>query len=250
MKLIRTHVADGVATVRLNRPPLNVLNLAMIEEINGALRSIEQDESVRALVFRGEGGCFSAGVDIREHLPDEIPDTLKAFHDMVRRIYRLPFPTLSAVHSHALGGGFELVLTTDLAVAAPDSNFGCPEITLAVFAPVAVVVLKRRLGDKRANDLLLTGRTIDATEAERFGLVNRVGDVDELLSELLGRIRTLSRPAVALCKRVIQAAEDRPFAAGLQLSEDMYLREQVIIQDMVEGMKSFLDKRPPQWRHR
>lgn len=251
MKLIRTSVSRNVATIRLRRPPRNVINLEMIRQILAALRALSTDRTVRALVFRGDGGCFSAGVDIREHLPREIPATLKAFHEMVRTVYRLPYPTISAVHSHTLGGGFELVLATDLAIAQEGARLGCPEITLAVFAPVAVAVLKRRIGEKRANEMLLTGRIIDAAEAERFGLVNRVApDLDGPLEELLARIRSLSRPAVALCKRVMQATEDLPFARGVQASEDLYLREQVVLEDMVEGMKAFLEKRAPRWKHR
>jgi cyclohexa-1,5-dienecarbonyl-CoA hydratase len=251
VKFIRSSVSGGIATIRLQRPPVNVLNLAMIQEIGEALKEIQKDETVHALVFRGEGACFSAGVDIQEHLPYAIPETLRAFHDMVRAIYRLPFPTISAVHSHALGGGFELVLTTDLAIATPDANLGCPEITLAVFAPVAVVVLNRRIGDKRAHEMLLTGRTLSAADAERWGLINRVvPNLDEGLDELLERIRKLSRPALALCKKVIRATDDLSFPAGVQTSEDLYLREQVVIEDMVEGMKSFLDKRKPRWKHR
>jgi cyclohexa-1,5-dienecarbonyl-CoA hydratase len=248
---VRGSVRNGIATLLLDRPKVNAINLEMIRKMIGFLDRIELDRAVRALVLRGAGRCFSAGVDIEEHLPDKIPDTLRAFHELVRRLARLPFPTISAVHGYALGGGFELVLASDLALAAAGSKLGCPEITLSVFAPVAVVVLKRRVGDKRAHDLLLTGRTIAAEEALQWGLVNGVAaDLDRELDALLARIRSLSRPALALCKRVIQATEDQPVSGGIRHSEEIYLREQVRIEDMVEGMEAFLQKRRPRWSHR
>jgi cyclohexa-1,5-dienecarbonyl-CoA hydratase len=251
MKWIGVQESRGVVTIRLSRPPLNVIHHAMILEVIETLRSVEARAKARVVVFRGAGRCFSAGVDVKEHLPDAIPTTLRAYHEMVGLMRRLPIPTLSAVHGVALGGGFELVLASDLAIARQDATFGTPEITLGVFAPVAVVVLRRRIGDKRANEMLMAGRVLDSREALDAGLVSSVHpELDGPIQAITRKLCSLSRPALALCKRVIQATEDDPVAVGIRRSEEIYLRELASLEDMVEGMNAFLEKRTPRWKHR
>jgi enoyl-CoA hydratase len=247
---IRIERRRGVATLTLDHPPVNVIDLAMIREALAALRVLQQDSSIRALVVQGSGRCFSGGVDIREHLPELIPETLGRFHDLVSELYHFPVPTLARVHGAAIGGGLELVLACDLAVAVETSTFGVPEITLGCFAPVAVVVLRRLVGDRRANEMLLTGRTVTAPDALAMGLVNEVVSpkrIDDETRRILGRILPLSRNALEVCKRAIRDADTLSFQGGLSRTERTYLEETARHPDAIEGIRAYLQKRRPSW---
>jgi cyclohexa-1,5-dienecarbonyl-CoA hydratase len=240
----------GVAAITLARPPVNVIDRAMIQELRDALREAETDRGVRAVVFEGEGRCFSGGVEIREHLPDQIGETLRAFHELVLAVYHCPVPTLARVNGPAMGGGFELVLACDTAVASERATFGTPEITLGCFAPVAVVLLRRTIGEKLANEILLSGRTLTAVDALTLGLVNEVESEKrsgELARAIVDRIRAMSRDAVEISKRAIREADGLAFAQGLHRTESLYLREIANHPDAIEGIKAYLGKRKPTW---
>ncbi len=240
----------GAATLTLDHPPVNVIDLVMIREAIAALRELENDRSIHALVLQGAGRCFSGGVDIREHLPEFIPETLRTFHDLVAAIHHFPVPTLARVNGPAIGGGLELVLACDLAVAAETATFGVPEITLACFAPVAVVALKRLVGERRANELLLTGRTVTAADALSMGLLNEVVSpkrLEEETKRIVGRILPLSRDALEICKRAIREADGLSFQGGLSRAERTYLKETANHPDAIEGIRAFLQKRRPSW---
>lgn len=247
---IRFERRRGVATLTLDHPPVNVIDLAMIREARSAIRSLHQDLTIRALVIQGTGRCFSGGVDIREHLPELIPETLGQFHDLVSELYHFPVPTLARVHGPAIGGGLELVLACDLAIAVETATFGVPEITLGCFAPVAVVTLRRLIGDRRANEMLLTGRTVTAPDALAMGLVNEVVSpkrIDEETRRIVSRILPLSRSALEVCKRAIRDADAPSFRGALFRTERTYLEETARHPDAIEGIRAYLQKRRPSW---
>ncbi len=249
-QFIQTDLVDQKATIILNREPLNVLNIAMMKEINQVLENWVR-EKVKVIIFKALGKAFSAGVDVGEHLGDQAQEMIEVFHGMFRRLERLPAVSLAVVQGAALGGGCELALYCDLVVASEKARFGQPEIQVGVFPPIAALLFPRIMGRKKALELILTGDTLTAAQALSLGLINQVvppetleAESDKLCTKLLG----LSRPVLALTKKAFYAglAEDRE--AALQVIETIYLRELMKTHDAEEGLKAFLEKRQPMWR--
>src|SRR5215467_11839504 len=193
---IRFKVEDRVARITLARPPLNVLNIAMMREISQALTEAAQREVV-AIVFDAAKDCraFSAGVAIEEHVQETIYQMLDSFHSIFRQLEQIAKPVIALVDGAALGGGCELVAACDIVIASDRSRFGQPEIKLGVFPPVATVLLPLVIGEKRARELILTGEIIDASEAQRLRLCNHIVPAVHLeakLLEVLARLKELS----------------------------------------------------------
>jgi cyclohexa-1,5-dienecarbonyl-CoA hydratase len=246
---------DGrAATLWLERPPLNVLDLAALQALDGELARLAGEPGLDVLVVRGAGErAFSAGVAIQDHVGDRIPLALGAFHSAVRRLRELPAIAVAAVHGHCLGGGLELALACDLVVASDDSRFSLPEIQLACYPPVAAALLPRLLGRQRAMDLLLTARGFDAGEAERLGMLSRrapAGGLGPAVAELVAALLGQSGIALRLAKRAVVAGEPLPFPEALAAAERLYLEELAGTADMNEGIAAFLARRAPVWQHR
>jgi len=165
---------DGLGTITLNRPPVNVLNIAMMKEVNAALTAWQGKKDLKCVLFDAKGKCFSAGVDVGEHMGDLAPKMIEAFHSMFRLMDSLGVPTIASVYSQCLGGGCELAIFCDMAIAADDAKYGQPEIQVGVFPPIAAWMMPRSIGRKAAMELILGGRIIDAAESLRLGLVNKV----------------------------------------------------------------------------
>jgi cyclohexa-1,5-dienecarbonyl-CoA hydratase len=252
---IKFQIDDRVARITLARPPVNIFNIAMMREINGALGQCSQQRDLVAIVFAAAEDCraFSAGVAVEEHVEETIFQMLDSFHAIFRNLEQLARPTIAVVDGAALGGGCELITACDLVVASERARFGQPEIKLGVFPPVAAVLLPQVIGDKRARELILTGELIDATEAARLGLVNYVVPSIELehkTSELLARLRNLSGAALELTKRAIDLGQGRSLDAALKEVENMYLNELMKTHDATEGINAFIEKRKPEWNNR
>ncbi|MEE8137298.1 MAG: enoyl-CoA hydratase-related protein [Thermoanaerobaculia bacterium] len=244
----------SVATLTLNRPPLNILDLEMIAALGNRLAGLADDDSLQLLILRGAGEkAFSVGVAVQEHTPDKVDRMLDAFHSAILTLRRLPAVTLAVIRGHCLGGGMELAAGCDLRLAAETSRFGQPEIDLGCFPPLAAALYPRWLGGGRALDLLATGRILSAQEAERIGFVTRrVPDarVDEEVQEITDQLTSKSRAVTRILKRAILAGREGPFEAALAESERLYRQDLVATEDMREGLTAFLEKRPPRWKHR
>lgn len=252
---IKFRIDDRVARITLARPPVNILNIAMMREINEALNSCALAGELAAIVFDADTDCraFSAGVAVEEHVADTIFQMLDSFHGIFRALEQIAKPTIAVVDGPALGGGCELVAACDIAVASNRARFGQPEIKLGVFPPVGAVLLPRVIGDKRARELILTGDMVDADEALRLGLVNYLvaGDaLEEKTSELMAKFRELSAAALEHAKRAIDAGKGRSLDASLTEVENMYLHELMKTHDATEGVNAFVEKRKPIWRNR
>src|SRR5215472_6077428 len=194
---IRFKVEDRVARITLARPPLNVLNIAMMREIVAALEECVGRRELVAIVFDAtpDARAFSAGVAVEEHAEETIYLMLDSFHTIFRSLDHIAKPAIAVVDGAALGGGCELVAGCDIVIASERARFGQPEIKLAVFPPVACVLLPRIIGEKRARELILTGELIGAGQAARLGLVNYVVPSEQLqakLGEILAKLRELS----------------------------------------------------------
>lgn len=253
-KFVAAGVADGLATLTLARPPLNILDLAAMEEMDAALAELAADPSVRLLMVSAAGEkAFSAGVEVADHTADKVDRMIGIFHSVIRRIEAFPVPTLAAVNGTALGGGLELALACDMIVAASGAKLGQPEIRLAVFPPVAVVLLPRLLPPARAHELLYGGGMITAEEALQYGMVNRVFARETFATQaraFAGGFLELSRAALASTRKAVRAATGRSFGAALADAETIYLKELMATDDAKEGLDAFLTKRKPRWQHR
>jgi cyclohexa-1,5-dienecarbonyl-CoA hydratase len=244
---------DGaVGRIVLRRPPLNVMHVEMIEELNRALRDLRYEPGLRALVLAAQGKCFSAGVAVEDHLPEKVQPMLGAFHDTFRQLRRLACPTIAAVQGPALGGGCELACFADWVIASENATFGQPEIKLGVFPPVAAIHFPHRIGLARTMQLLLSGEILTAHEAERIGLVDRVvapEKIEEAVEIVVASLREKSGPALRLAKRAALAAEGLGFEEGLREVERIFLEDLMRTRDAGEGLRAFLEKRAPAWRH-
>jgi cyclohexa-1,5-dienecarbonyl-CoA hydratase len=248
-------VDDRVGRITLASPPLNILNIAMMQEINKALEECSQRRDLAAIVFDAAPDCraFSAGVSVEEHAHEMIFQMLDSFHAIFRNLEQIGRPSLAVVNGPALGGGCELITFCDFVIAGEQARFGQPEIKLGVFPPVAAILLPRVIGDRRARELMLTGEIIEAREALALGLVNKVVPVAELeheTSRLLEQLRGLSAVALEHAKRAIDLGQGRSLDAALKEIEDMYLHELMKTQDAVEGINAFSERRKAAWQHR
>ena len=255
LKHIRFDVSDGIARLTLNKPPLNVLDISMMREINTALEGLDDDPTVKVLIFQAAEGskAFSAGVDVSEHTSDKVGEMIEVFHRIFRLLDGLEVPTVAVVGGAALGGGCELALFCDMVIASEKASFGQPEIQVGVFPPVAAVALPEIVGPKKALEMVLIGDRIRAAEAERLGLVNQVVPPEELQAaadEFVGKLAKLSGAVLRLTKRAVRVGSAGGFADGLAAVEELYLGPLMATEDAHEGLTAFMEKRSPVWKDR
>lgn len=254
-KNIKFEVQDGVARITLNRPPLNVLNIAMMREINEVLNDCAQRRDLVAILFDAAEGsrAFSAGVAVEEHAPATVFQMLDNFHAIFRTLVQMAKPALAIVDGPALGGGCELIAACDIVIASNRAKFGQPEIKLGVFPPVAAILLPLIIGERRARELILTGELIDADEALALGLVNYVVAPEALetrTQELLGKLRELSASALTMTRMALDLGTRQSFESALTNVENLYLHELMKTEDSEEGVRAFMEKRKPEWKHK
>ena len=244
---------EGVARITLNHPPLNVLNIPTMKEIITALEGLRGDRQTKVLVIAAEGKAFCAGVDVKDHTADKVDEMVEVFHRIFRLMWSLDIPTVAAVNGAALGGGCELATFCDMVIASEKATFGQPEIQVGVYPPVAVVTFPRLMPHMKAMELLLTGEVIDAREAERLGIVNRVvakDSFEEELSSFVGKLTVLSGAVLRLTKRAALQGLGLGFEEALALSEERYLKELMTTEAASEGLQAFMEKRRPVWKDR
>jgi cyclohexa-1,5-dienecarbonyl-CoA hydratase len=250
-----SYARDGrTGTLTLNRPQLNVLDVAALAALRDAVGELELDRELAVVFVRGAGGrAFSAGTAIQDHTPDRVPAMLAALRETVVALRALPAITVAAVGGHCLGGGMELAMACDLVIATEDSRFGQPEIDLGCFPPVAAALYPARLGPGRTLELLAGGQPITAGRAAELGLVQRLlpaGRLDDGCARLAAELEGKSAPVLRLIKRAVAAGRDLPSAEALAAAERLYLDGLTEVADMREGVAAYLEKRRPEWRHR
>jgi enoyl-CoA hydratase len=248
--------ADGVTLIRLNRPEaLNALNGQLLDDLSRALDAAEADAKVGCVVLTGSEKAFAAGADVKDMLGKTYAEVFKEdfFAAFARRIERFRKPMIAAVAGYALGGGCELAMVCDFIIAADTARFGQPEINLAVMPGMGGTQrLTRFIGKSKAMDMVLTGRQMDAAEAERSGLVSRVVPADKLLDEAMSaakRIAALSPLAVLMNKELVNTAYETTLAAGLSVERRLF-HSLFAFEDQDEGMAAFVEKRKPQFKGR
>ncbi|WP_027930129.1 enoyl-CoA hydratase [Amycolatopsis thermoflava] len=246
---------DGVALITLDRPhALNALNLAMMTELTTAAAELDRDPTIGAIVLTGSERAFAAGADIKEMQPHSFSHVYAtdwfAGWDTLTRVRT---PLIAAVAGYALGGGCELAMICDILLAADTAKFGQPEITLGIIPGMGGSQrLTRAVGKAKAMDLCLTGRTMNAEEAERAGLVSRIVPADTLLDEALSVARTIagmSKPAAKMAKEAVNRSFETSLSEGI-LFERRVFHSTFATQDQKEGMAAFIEKRPPSFQDR
>ena len=251
---IRLQVEAPIARIVLENPPVNVIDLRMMDELLGAMQHVQERPDISAVVFSGAGVDFSAGVDIKAHTPDLVRGMLEKLHSVIRAVASSEKVTIAAVHGNCLGGGAELALVCDMVFCTENARFQFPEIQLACFPPVAAVALAAVVGQKRAAEMILTGNVVHGDEALHIGLVNdAVADDNELfevLQDVAERLASLSPAALRVAKKALYAWDSMHFDKGLQKSEAIYLNDLVKTEDAREGIQAWTERREPAWKGR
>jgi enoyl-CoA hydratase len=252
--LVETRGAVGIIT--LNRPKaLNALNKALMDDLTAALRAFEADPAIGCIVLTGSERAFAAGADIKEMQPKSYMDVF--MEDFITANWeetsRVRKPIIAAVAGYALGGGCELAMMCDFILAADTAKFGQPEINLGVIPGAGGTQrLTRFVGKSKAMEMVLTGRMMDAAEAERAGLVSRIVPADQLLDEAINtatKIAALSRPAAMLAKEAVNRAYETTLAEGVRFERRVF-HSLFATEDKAEGMAAFAEKRNANFRHR
>lgn len=247
---------NAVGIIKLNRPKmLNALSFGVFREIGAAVEDLEADDAIGCILITGSEKAFAAGADIKEMQPKGFIDMFNEDFTSIGgdRLARCRKPTVAAVAGYALGGGCELAMMCDIIIAADTAKFGQPEITLGTIPGIGGTQrLTRAIGKYKAMDLCLTGRMMDAQEAERSGLISRIVPADKLMEEALGaaeKIATMSRPTAAMAKSAVNRALETTLAEGLAVERDLF-RSTFALEDRAEGMAAFIEKRKPNNQNR
>ena len=239
-----------VARITLQNPPINVIDIPMMEELSRAISLAEAQADVSVLVLAGSDKTFSAGVDVAAHTPDRVSEMLTKFHAIFRALVSSRKVLVAGVRGHCLGGGAELAMMCDVVVASETATWGFPEISLGCYPPVAATALASIVGQKRAAELILTGRKISGLEALSMGLASSVvasAEVPRKVDALVAQLTALSPVVLAATKKAMYVWDSMHFDKGLARAEKIYLEELMQTEDAREGIEAFLEKREPKW---
>lgn len=253
LRNISLEIKGTAAFIRLQRPPMNVIDITTIDEINFTLEQIHTNPKISLIVFSAAGEkAFSTGVDIKDHTLDKVETMLTSFHRIFRFLSQTEKLTLASVQGYCLGGGMELISVCDFVIASDNAVFGQPEIKVGCYPPVAAAWLPKLIGPRRAMEICMLGETITAREALSIGLINKVVPTDLLAVEtdtMIAQILNLSGAVTQYTKRALMAGNNKSFAEALDAAETIYLKELVTSEDLTEGIEAFTQKRMPKWKN-
>ena len=251
-KTIVVEEKDMIGRITFNFPPLNVLNIEMMKEINQALKDF-QSKNLKVLILDANGKAFSAGVDVSDHTKDKVAEMIQVFHEIFTNLHKINAPTVALVNGAALGGGCEVATFCDIVIASEKSKFGQPEIMVGVFPPVAAAIFPKLMWSKKALELMLTGETLRANEAKELGLVNHILPVESFEEEaekfVNEKLANNSAVVLQLTKRAFMEGATQNYGEAIKKIEDIYLNELMKTNDANEGLAAFLEKRPPIWKN-
>ncbi len=251
--LIIFNQTDNIAKIIFNNGDYNILNIQMMEQINEAIEKVAEDNSIKALVIDHNGKSFSAGVDIGDHMGDKAPKMLKVFHNIFRNLHKLKCLTIASVKGAALGGGCEIAIFCDIILTSDKAKFGQPEIKVGVFPPIAMLVLPQLIGNKKAIELLLLGKIINAEEALKLGLTNHIfphESFEQEFTKFIEPLNGLSTIVMQYSKKAFYDGLGIDFETQLNQIEEFYLKELMTTHDANEGLQAFMEKRSPNWQNR
>jgi cyclohexa-1,5-dienecarbonyl-CoA hydratase len=240
-----------IARLTLSHGKQNIIDFHMMDKLAESLTELEPRSEISTIILSGDAENFSAGVDIPSHTPDKVEAMLRKFHDAVRRLARTPKVTLAVVRGNCLGGGAELALVCDIVITSDTATWGFPEIQLGCYPPVAAAALAAVVGQKRAAELVLTGRTFSGREAEQIGVANRAvpeTQLEETLNQFERWLTALSPAALAHAKRALYSWDAAHFEKGLGRAEEIYVKDLIRTEDAQEGIRAWMEKRKPKWQ--
>jgi len=252
LQFIKHDVTEGVATLTFDRPKHNVLNIDMMNELNGQLDELALDGSLKCVVLAAGGPSWCAGVEVADHKPEMVDDMIATFNGIFERIHRLAVPTIAAVQGACLGGGMEVAMACDIIIASPKAVFGQPEIKLGFFPPYAAIRLPQLVGPARAVEVCTTGRRYSAEESQRMGLVAHLSgeeNFQETVDGIVGEIKYCSPLIVRLNKKAVNDHLGMNFKQALSGVSDLFLNTLMKTEDTLEGIASFEEKRRPAWKN-
>jgi cyclohexa-1,5-dienecarbonyl-CoA hydratase len=242
-----------LARITFTHPPLNVFDFQQMDDMAQALESLKQRPEISAVVISGRERAFSAGVDVAVHTPEQIQTMFQKFHGLILALVKFPKITLAEVRGACLGGGAELAMICDMCFTTPEATWGFPEITLGCYPPVACTALAALVGQKRAADLIFTGRMFSGAEAAEWGLANEAvpsGELPNRIQSTLDHLFMLSSAALAHAKKAFYAWDSIHLDKGLARAEKIYVEELMQTEDAKEGIQAWLEKRKPEWKGR
>jgi cyclohexa-1,5-dienecarbonyl-CoA hydratase len=252
-KHLKIEKNDGVARITLARPKHNVFDIEMMNELNAELDLLSVDAELKCVVILGEGPSWCAGVEVADHKPETVSEMIAVFNGIFERIDKIEVPVIAGVQGACLGGGMEVAIACDVIVAAKSASFGQPEIKLGFLPPYAAIRLPQLIGPAKAIEVCTTGRRYSAEEARQMGFVSYVADDDQLtdtLDRLIGDIHTASPLIIRLNKRAVKKHLGLNFQEALDGVSDLFLNELMKTEDTLEGIRSFEEKRRPQWKNK
>ena len=250
---VTVDLTDGIGTLTLAHPPLNILTRQLLTELRRLLVELAATPELRVVILTAEGNHFSAGADVGEHLPPEFEQMIPEFLETIQAIASFPLPVIAAVRGRCMGGGFELVQAADIVISGESALFGQPEIMLGVCAPAACVILPSRAGHGVASEVLFTGDPLTADQASDAGIVVRVVPdpvVDQEARSLALRIARHSAAALRATVKTLRLGAEARLPEALRSAAGIYVEELMRSEDAEEGLRAFLDKRTPTWNHR
>jgi cyclohexa-1,5-dienecarbonyl-CoA hydratase len=253
LKTIKLEKSNGAARITLDRPKHNVLNIDMMNELNGLLEELLKDDELKCIVFLGEGPSWCAGVEVGDHKPELVDEMVSTFNRIFELINQFDIPTIAAVQGACLGGGMELAIGCDIIIAAQKAVFGQPEIKLGFFPPYAAIRLPLLVGPAKAIEICTTGMRYTAAEAQAMGFVSHVADDDgfsEKVDAVIKEITYCSPLIIRLNKRSVRQNLGLSFADAVKGASDLFLNTLMKTEDTLEGIASYEERRKAVWKNK
>ncbi|MFW9984093.1 MAG: enoyl-CoA hydratase/isomerase family protein [Candidatus Odinarchaeota archaeon] len=249
---IKVDVSDGVATILVNRPPLNIFDQKTLTELQDALQKLKGNIEANIILLKTAGDrFFSVGVDVEQHLPEHAPKTLAAFNKVFEALIEVDKPVIAVVQGSALGGGCEIAFACDVVIAVDSAKFGQPEIQVGAVPTIAAAAMHHLIGQKRTFELLYTGDSITAETAERIGLINKAvpaGQLENTVNEFITKLKGHSPIMLRYIRRAVYESLHLDFMQAIEKSTEIYLDSLKNTEDASEGLRAFLEKRKPEWK--
>ena len=253
LKHLKYEMTDAVARITLDRPKFNMMNIEMMDELNGLFEGLSREDNLKCIVLYAEGKHFCTGVEVADHKPDKVGDMIATFNRIFELTEQIEVPIIASVQGYCLGGGMELAIACDVIVAAESAQFGQPEIKVGFFPPYAAMRLPQLVGPARAIEICTTGKFYSAADARRMGMVGYVSKderLGETTAEIVKEIQTNSPLIIRLNKRAVRQHLGLAFKPALAGVSDLFLNTLMKTEDTLEGIASYEEKRKPVWKNR
>lgn len=253
LKHLKFEKADGVARITLNRPKFNMMNIEMMNELNGLLEDLLNDDDLKCVAINAEGKHFCTGVEVADHKPEKVADMIATFNRIFELTEQLEVPIIAVVQGYCLGGGMELIIACDVIVAGQGAQFGQPEIKVGFFPPYAAMRLPQLVGPAKAIEICTTGKFYSAAEAHGLGMIAHVVEDDQIgeaAEKIIKEIQANSPLIIRLNKRAVKQHLGLSFKPALEGVSDLFLNTLMKTEDTREGIASYEEQRKPVWKNR